>query len=211
MIRKMKCALLLLLAFCMLFTGCRREVNSVFEKDSIGGAIRIGVKSETDVFDIDNVTLDLYYSFWDIDYCQKYKTPPKNSYIFADMGDDIIFGMYFCDSESYDDVCNDEFISNYMNIDGHYYVKSISDEEAFTEEYGFQSGKKCNHSEKITIPKEIFSKEKEYLVIKIIGFQEPLTEGGEYYTNRSGYIDLEYRKIDENTVQIDFSPYCDLY
>ena len=58
-------ALLILLIVVLTATGCQ---NAKLKKgfDHQLPLIRIGVKSETNTFSIDNVTFDLYYGFYDV-------------------------------------------------------------------------------------------------------------------------------------------------
>ena len=131
------------------------------------------------------------------------------------MGEDLIFGMYVCDSEYVSSICNDEIVSDYKNIDNHYFIKSISEEQAFSTEYGYTKKNigniSYNHYEKITVPQEVFEGEEGMFVIKIIGFQELLNENDGYYVNQIGYLDLKYQVMDKDTVKIIFSPYRHIY
>ena len=63
------------------------------------------------------------------------------------------FGLYICKADYSLDVVNDMEISDYKMIDNHCFLKEISEEEAFSDEYGFtmsyRKGITYNHSEKL--------------------------------------------------------------
>ena len=91
-------------------------------------------------------------------------------------------------------------------IDNHYFVKEISEEEAFSDEYGFTmsywKGITYNHIEKITIPSEFFANETGVFVVKLIAFHETVNEGDNYYTSTARYIEFDYQVVDDNTIKI---------
>ena len=212
--QKLFACLVLLLAACMMFTGCGKfeYVEDGVKKEYKHRNLPIQFKAtaSSEFFEIDDVTFDLYYGLYNIDEYKKTGYKPQNTYQrFVD--DKIFFGLYVCDSEYFYDVHNDLEFPDYTIIDNYYFIRKISEEEAFSGEYGYTKnywkGITYNHCETITIPSEIFSKESGVFVIKIVGFIEPYGEIDNYYTSTTGYIDFKYQVIDETTVQVMFEPY----
>lgn len=201
--------LLILLMVSMFTTGCgqKSEFEKGFDYTFTPNSIMFGVKSDTDTFSINDVTFDLYYGVHDIGYAKKYNTDPKSGYR-KEGYETIIFGLYICEADCSLDVVNDMEISDYKTIDNHYFVKDIFEEEAFSDEYGFTmsywKGITYNHSEKITIPPEIFANEAGSFVVKLIAFHEPMNDGDNYYTSTVRGIELDYQIVDEDTIKIVF-------
>lgn len=201
--------LLILLMVSLFATGCaqKSEFEKGFDYTFTPNSIMFGVKSDTDTFSINDVTFDLYYGVHDIGYAEKYNTNPKSGYR-KEGYETIFFGLYICEADCSLDVVNDMEISDYKAIDNHYFVKEISEEEAFSDEYGFTmsywKGTTYNHSEKITIPPELFANEAGSFVVKLIAFHEPMNDGDNYYTSMVRGIELDYQTVDENTIKIVF-------
>ncbi len=201
--------LFLLLAVSLFTTGCGQK--SKFEKGfgytPTPESIMFGVRSDTDTFFKNDVSFDLYYGVHDIGYDDKYNSDPKKSYQ-KDGYETIFFGLYICKTAYRFDVRNDTEISDYQVIDNHYFIKEISEEEAFSEEYGFRMsywrGITYNHSEKITVPAEVFAEDTGRFVIQLIAFHKPITEGGNYYVSTVGNFGIDYHTMDENTIKLKF-------
>ncbi len=191
------------------FVGCsgNAELEKGFGYTFTPDKIMFGARSDTDIFSKDNVAFDIYYGVHDIGYDEKYGTDPKG--VYRKEGDEtIFFGLYICDTEHSLDVVNDMEIVDYKMIDDHYFVKEISEKEAFSEEYGFTmsywKGITYNHSEKITVPTEFFAEKTGSFAIKLIAFHMPMNEGDNYYTSAARHIEFDYEVIDGNTVKIIF-------
>ena len=201
--------LLLLLMVSLFTTGCgqKSEFEKGFDYTFTPSSIMFGAKSDTDTFSKNDVTFDLYYGVYDIGYAEKYNTDPKSGYR-KEGYETIFFGLYICEADYSLDVVNDMEISDYKMIDNHYFVKKISEEEAFSDEYGFTmsywKGITYNHSEKRAIPTEFFANETGSFVVKLIAFHEPMSEGENYYTSKARYIEFDYQIVDENTIKIVF-------
>ena len=160
-----------------------------------------GVKASTDIFPVDNVTLELYYGL----YNQAYE-PYDAVYTHFD-GEEVLFAIYVCDGSEKLSIIYPMKIDDYKTIENHTYLKGISYEEAFTSEYGYtvnEDGVHYNHQEMITIPEMVFSEKKGKILIKICSFNPD--ENGETYSTAESpsVIDLDYEMIDENTVRIIF-------
>ena len=199
--------LLILLIITLSVTGCGQKsgFEKGFDYTFTPTRIMFGAKSDTDTFPKNDVTFDLYYGVHDVKDDKKYGTDPKTFY--QKEGDEtVFFGLYICDAEHSLDVMNDMEISDYKMIENHYFVKEISEEEAFSDEYGFTmsywKGITYNHSETITIPTEFFEEETGSFAIKLIAFHEPTNEGDHYYTSTACHIEFDYQGVDENTIKI---------
>ena len=128
--------LLLLLILAMTVSGCGKK--AAFEKGFgytfTPRQIMFGIRSDTETFAIDDVTFDLYFGTYDIDYCEEYKVDPRYLYALRDYIDErLIFALYISDPE--EDVFREN--TDYKTIDNYYFVREISEEEALSEEYGF--------------------------------------------------------------------------
>ncbi len=197
----------ILIIFLLFGCGNEAKLESGFGYTFTPQQIMMGVRSQTDTFTTENVCFDLYYGLHDIGYNEKYNCDPKNGYM-KNGYETVLFGLYVCDNEHSLDVCNDMEISDYRVIDNHYFIKSIPESVAFTDDYGFTmsylKGISYNHSEMIAIPSELFSEETGSFAIKLIAFYEPLEEGDNYYTSTAAHISVRYQLTNSNTVKLVF-------
>ena len=200
--------LLILLIVALAFSGCRQEaaLEKGFGHFHTRNSIMLGVRSNTDIFAKDDVTLELYYGTYDIDYC-KNDVDAKASYCRTHLADSkIIFGLYVYDPQHSPYIISEMKISDYRAIDNYYFVKEISEEDAFSEEYGLTTSRWCgityNHREEITIPSEFFSEESGRFNIELIAFLESNDEEAGYYTTVVSHQEFGYQTLDENTVKI---------
>lgn len=206
-IRRVFRVLLILLMVSLLTEGCEQKskLEKGFDYTFTPNSIMFGVKFGTDTFSKNNVTFDLYYGVYDIGYAQKNNADPKSNYL-KEGYETISFGLYICEADYSLNIVNDMEISDYKMIDNHYFVKEISEEEAFSDEYGFTmsywNGITYNHSEKITIPSSFFKNETGSFVVKLIAFREPMAEVDDYHIAMIHYIEIDYQVIDENTIKI---------
>ncbi|MBE5730800.1 MAG: hypothetical protein E7350_02460 [Clostridiales bacterium] len=200
---------IILLISTLVVTGCEKKykIERGFESLPKSALITIGARSETDTFTKDNVAFDIYYGLYDIGYNEKNYPDPKVHYNSKE-NESILFGLYICTEEYVSDIMNGAKIPDYKTIENHYFVKEISEQEAFMEEYGFRmsrwKGTTYNHKEENTIPAEFFCKEKGDFVVKIIAycFSKPMTKGKNFIaTTWCGSI-FTYETIDENTIRI---------
>ena len=201
--------LLILLIVALAFSGCRQKaaLEKGFGYVHTRNSSMLGVRSNTDVFAKDDVTLELCYGTYDINYCEKNGVDPKLFYRRTHLTNSkIIFGLYISDPERSLPIVNDMEISDYRAIDNHYFVKEISEDEAFSKEYGLTtsrwSGIAYNHREEITIPLEFLGEKTGSFNIKLIAFLESTDEGGGYYTTVVSHQEFRYQTLDENTIRI---------
>lgn len=197
---------IILLISTLVVMGCEKKKLEVgFGYTFTPDEIMFGMRSDTDTFFKDDVTFDIYYGVHDIGHDKKHNTDPKSRYR-KEGNETIFFGLYICSEAHCLDIMNDMEVSDYKEIDAYYFVKEISEEEAFTEEYGFRmsywKGITYNHNEEITIPAEFFVEQKGSFVVKLIAFHEPVVEGDNYYVSTARHIEFDYEAIGENTIKI---------
>ena len=199
--------LLLLLVAVLLMAGCRHEAayEKGFGYTFTPHPIMFGARMESDLFDRDAVTLDIYYGVHDMGYDEKYDHDPRTRYR-KEGYETIFFGLYTCAGEHQLDVVNDMQIPDYRNIPNYYFVREIGEEEAFSGEYGFTMGYwrgiTYNHKETITIPAELLTGTRGSIAVRLVAFHEPLEEGGPYYTSTAGGIELDYQLQEDGRIQI---------
>lgn len=170
-----------------------------FEYSMTGnGPMKSGVKSKTNVFDKSDVTLKLHYGFYE-----------KNEYVFGYWQypeDKVLVAMYIYDADCGHVITNDCEVEDYKNIDNYYFIKEISQEEMFSEEYAysnkFMSGMTYEHSEFITIPEEFFKDDGGTVVIRFVSYIEPMEERDNYYSMHVIGIKLDYEMIKDGKVKI---------
>lgn len=202
-------AMIMLLISC---TGCgeRYKIEYGFRDGLELYSITIGIRSKTDTFTKDNMSFDLYYSFY-----ENGDEMPKSMYSTSDPrweGANIIFGIYIYDKKYLNTVgvSSDAIYSDYRELEHHTFIKEISEDEAFSGKYGYSSSFWSGHDynyegETICIPAEFLNVGTgNYggFVISIIAFLEPLNEKDGYRIIEIGSAQLSYLGIDENTVRI---------
>lgn len=191
----------------VLMTGCSPKYHSgdTGHQSFIMSDIFSAVYSDTDTFDKNEVTLEFRYGFYDIDYVKKY-----NSYGYRQYSDDkVIFAVYITDYEHcYDFSGLDEF-ADYKNIEHYHFIEEITEDEALSDyNYGYTmgwiKGVKYNHTEKLTIPSELFDEEKSTLVIVVASFIYPNENHKEYFPFEYSTLEIPYVHVDENNIKIKF-------
>ena len=179
------------------------EISEGFNTASQKGPIKMGMKSKTDTFKVDDVTFDIYYGMY-----EEGDETPKSSY---KSGDEYpFFAMYMYEMDDYQkDATIDTKCTDYKKFKDYYFIKEIPGEEAFSGAYAYTLDEgfiaadiEYKHNESITVMKELFSKNKGTIIIKISTFV--LLENGEYRNSRSGGIVLDYEFISDDTVQIEY-------
>ena len=192
----------ILMCLVLGITGCD-YLRTDYEKGTFSARFEIpvilmGVKSQTKIFSIDDVTLDLYYAFYD-----NAVSDPDGSYGHYTISG-FVFGLYICDKDFIFVPEQGEEIDDFKNIENQYFVKEITQEE-FYNGYGYSynkvSGKVTyDHKEKITIPKEFFDKESGTVLIKIYHYR--ISYEGKYKRYYMEAKELDYEKLDENTIKL---------
>ncbi len=200
---------IILLITTLLLTGCK---EAEFECGQFGytytpDQIMFGARSATDTFSIDNVKFDLYYALYDFDYGMDNR---KNAYC-AIGHDEIFVVLYVCNYEMIGTFKTHMWIDDYKNQDGYYIVKTLSEDEAFSEEYGYKmrylTGIKYNHKEEILIPDKFFNEKKGTIAVSIVAFNFPLEGENQYLVAETNYIKFDYEKINYLNVRLEFNNY----
>ncbi|MBE5963405.1 MAG: hypothetical protein E7252_00520 [Lachnospira sp.] len=176
------------------------EISEGFNTASQKGPIKMGMKSKTDTFKVDDVTFDIYYGMY-----EEGDETPESSYKNED--EKLFFVMYMSEYN----IANYEsyVIDDYKNAGTNYFIKEISDVEVFSGEYAYTLDKgfiaddvEYKHQETITIVKELFSKSKGIIAIEIVALV-PLENGG-YKSSYNSVIKLNYEFISEDTIKIEY-------
>ena len=158
--------LILLTVLCLLITGCKPAIdNNDNNTDSdvyVEGPLEHGLKfppsdggtqpdrksiycayrSDTNLFDIDNVTLDFYYGL-------PFQSPYTPSFIRLNLYSYPWFELYF-EAEDEEKILVKRVDENFVSRK--YECREIRDETGYTTEIVFR------HQETLTIPKECFTK-----------------------------------------------------
>ena len=200
--------LLLLLAACMLFTGCGEKSKAMFTRgfgyNFESGTLMLAVSSNSDTFDVNNVTLDLHIGI----YNSKKNTPDEAKRVYFQTKDDdnVFFGLYIRGEEYF----YDEFFvidGDFTNIEPYHLIRMISGEEGFSGEYGFTTGYVkgivFDHNEPITIPAEIFNKTQGSFQILIMSFVEPANMSGKCKSTSANALELDYQIFDDGIVKLN--------
>lgn len=142
-VRGLFATLSLLLAFCMLLTGCGgKGLESEFDESN--GDMRpkyyCAYKSDTNKFSVNDVTLEFYYGGYFSDNLEHEREYTSNY---------PTFGLYFMNDEE-DKICIRTVEENFKSEK----YRCTPKENIF----GNIIGWKFNHSEILTIPKELFTK-----------------------------------------------------
>lgn len=192
----MKKLICLIMTIMMLFTfsSCFYVKQAKYEVGKFQGYIsfrsnplQVALRSNTDVFDIDNVSFDFYIGTYNITEAKKDKKSPGDFY-HAYAYNSIIFLKMICvDYLSYQDssevIQPHTIIDNYKNEPYTITVEDFSS-KALTTEYGYKKnmwvgGSKYNHNEKWEVPKECFINDTGVISLGIMILRK-LTEGGFY-------------------------------
>ena len=116
------------------------------------------------------------------------------------------FALYFCAWEHYEMDLNSLDISDYTNLEQHYFIKQISAQDAFSSAYEYFEifgGIVFKHTESFVIPREVLEKHKPdgKIVLKIVGYTQT---GGELTIGHTSFVRISYKIIDGEYVQFIF-------
>lgn len=194
----------LILAAVMLFgvfglTACTADIDGKYDGFSIGfnykggkiDTIMCAARSEKTVFDVNDVTLDFYFGWFE---------PLPVGYIDPDSYGIIRAALYFSNNFMWAGIVED-----YRNIENKYFIREILFGEFVSETFAVsmtkKSGKNFSHKESLTIPKELFGEKigLVYFGIVELSFSE---SSNTYYGGVRGYVQIWYEYIDDNTVRL---------
>jgi hypothetical protein len=129
-------------------------------------------------------------------------------YYSSDCGE-YVFAIYICDGK-YEELSLHK-TSNVEDVSNHLFVRSISQEDAFSEEYGyvmydyglFFGPEYLKHMEEITIPSEYIQENKGSFVIKLVAFCKNLKTSN-YEPIIEERLVFEYVKTNNEDIKIIF-------
>ena len=202
----MKKIVSILIFIVILFTiGCSKNnrLKIGFSYDSSPDMLMIATKSNVVDFDTDDITLDFYFGWGG--------KPPAAFGLSDENYELTAFGIYFCNFEHHKDITYLEtIIPDYRYIDDYYFVKEIAADDFASEDYHVKvkwlRGKKFNHYETLTVPKEVLIDSEGYFCLKIMEWHHSQKDNG-YCVNEQGYIVIQYDFIDNDTVRLSKSRY----
>ncbi len=208
---KKKIMIVLLVCVCILTTGCMFMRVKTDEKESYEAgefiipwssdlAPKMGIKAETNEFEKDDVTLELFCGLYHSEYAGENFENAKSSYQ-SDKKEPLVVALYVDYDEGYGTELDN--ITDYRNIKNRILLKEWSEEEAFEGEFLYYAPKRTityTHSEMITIPENCFSKESGTLSLCFTVFK--YQTNGLYSCARGTAIELDYEITDEGKVLI---------
>ena len=150
----------------------------------------IRVKSKTNIFDVENLTLDLDIGIHKTSFWGEMDKSPKEQYAFpwCNMG----FAIYICDGQYKNSFPYS--VDNLEDIDNHYFADEITEDEAFTKEYEYNIFN-YNHKRKITIPSQYLTQNSASIAIKLANYYE--------FGERSNWEEFKFKD--------DFEPDYSIY
>ena len=201
--------LLILLIVAFSSVGCMRE-KAKFETGNFRVAsffrvsMMMALQSDQDVFPIDDVTVDLFYGLYDVDIVEdEHNGNPRGEY--SSQPGHIVFVLYAYDFSNIPDLYE---VSDYTKTEGLYFIKDIPEEEAFSEDYGYEADWLAyityHHNEQITIPQESFTSDKGDILLTLSLWDEYEKGSGKHFYCWDTSIRLGYERLDDNRVKLYF-------
>lgn len=162
-----------------------------------GTQLVLGARSEKTEFDVDDVTLDFYYGWYDY-YGSTYTIPDNTpKYEFK------CIALYL--SNTHDSIWSEDK-EDYRNVENNYLVKEITPKEFASESYNISqkksSGRDFRQSIKLTVSEELFELKPVgnfCFCIKLIVHE---ISQNLYSYGDDAYLDIRYEYISENTVRL---------
>ena len=211
----MKIKYLILIMLLLLISGCFKPAtsaqitNSGFEYQTVNGftinkqEMYLGASSNTNVFDLENIVINLHYGVTDDHAKTRYYTDSNLEKY------DLYFGLYALTSSEYNTNLVQQ-TNNYLELDNHSLLKELTEYQLFeTDEYRCTINDQVKYSkvEQFTINKELFTEESGYLKLYFYAFYESFDEEQQtpiYKYYNSQYVTLKYTLISDNKVEIEF-------
>ena len=160
------------------------------------GSFWCKVQCREKLYSLDDVTVSISFG--------TYKLTDRSRdarYTLRDYDSFVCFALYFCASDDYKTFKTDTEINDYKNLDGHYFIKSISAEDAFFG-YGVLPGifkTLYQHTERLTIPREVFEAFSDSFCIKMVSIHSK--DGKHYLSGLKNYITIQYKILDGEYIQ----------
>lgn len=204
----MKKIILLTLVMIMLFTatGCQKtlfksgDTANGFHQNSMNAL----VETNKIISNKNDVTLDFSYGFYKLDEISIEQAKARRDYWDNDLHYQRNYAIYISNNEKleFDKDENGNLIDPKNNVNAILY-KFFTYEEAFEKNYGFDFEffkiKYC-HSEKITIPEELFISSSEYVYIHIVIMTYELTNDKFTWAQSQPIIPIKYKLIGNDIV-----------
>ena len=190
----------ILVAGTLNLVGCSSNYNYVRNNERRGDEsqpVSLVVGSNTNIFEIDDCTLDLEIGIHQLSVFGKIDDNVKEKQYQFRPNQRIAFAIYFCDDEMVQVI--PQSTTDIKSIEGHWFVKEITEEEAFTKEYGYNY-LKSNHVEKITIPTEFIDENSGAVALKLVIYS--VDKSSLYTFKRFFYIKLEFERTNDSTIKI---------
>ena len=135
--------IVLLLASAVNLAGCTsgykyyryQEIDAINRRP-----MTFRAKSITNIFDLENINLDLEFGIHKLSFLGQMDENPKEQYPYRNYN--IGFSIYICDGEYIVDF--PDSLTRLDKVENHFFVREIKEDEAFTKEYGY-SVFGCNH------------------------------------------------------------------
>ena len=196
----------ILIIMLTIFTSCSSPYNINIGHDGfmIGRVppIEIGIKSDTIEFDIDDATMDFSFG----------NENGTSGCIFLNDEECPIVGVavYFYNEEHQDAVYEDTdsfrsaHFEDYKEIENWYFVKDIRPEDFnanYKIQYNYWGHTKYDHTETLTIPKEIFIPDKGTLYFAVYEFAYIPSENT-YISHKGNTQELRYEVLNNGKVRI---------
>jgi len=115
----------------------------------------------------------------------------------------VCYALYFCDEQYYDRY--NDFVGpydDYYNINNQHFVKELSFKEFSSEKYAVKisfGNNRYKHKENLTVPKEVFERERGTFVLYIAEVSYSLSSDS-YYVNALAYEEINYEYTGQQTV-----------
>ena len=200
--------LVLLLASALNFAGCsERHEHEFYANYNCGTQIIAHAFSDTDVFNIENVSISLSYAVHKLNILGQVDSNPKLQ----------LSGIFHNDKLTFEVcVCSEIHSCSYKGSNCCMVLKTISEKDIFAKEYGYidtpffiSNGVVFMHTEKINIPSSLFTDDHGYIKIKLMLFIGEENINGHIYQEQEIYlpesetiINIEYKKIGDDQIEL---------
>ena len=162
--------ILLLIISALNFVGCTQEQKYEFltsrcYSDDAKSTLSMYVFSYNNVFDIDNVNVNVSYGIHELNIFGQVKSNPKEQLPYIFQQDKLLLSVCLCNDSHWgkDENCVE--------------IKQVSDEELFSKKYGYidtpffiSGGIVYMNTDTVKIPAELFDEEYGKICIKLIFF-----------------------------------------
>ena len=195
--------LVLLLTSALSFAGCAKKGKYIFFSgwhDS-KGTIQSNAYISDNTFDINNVNVDVYYGIHRLNIFGQVKSNPKGQLPETYWKSKLVLSI--C-------ICNGVHMSNYKDINCCVEIKTVSEEDLFSKDFGYidtpffiSNGIIYKHGENIQIPSYMFDQDSGTITIRLMLFRDNTDvniKTGKAVPLCQNYFVIDYQKTNENQV-----------